>query len=198
MENTKYILVDYENVQKIDIKKINENVKMLVFVGANQKNIPAELVEKTQPKGENIQWIMIKKSGKNAADFLIAYHLGTIISLKQTEFFIYSKDKGFDALVEFIKSKNKKVRRIENFNEINSCRIVLENIDNNLEKVMNNLEKVAEKKVESIPATIETLSNSIKSWLKTEDENETKRVISCLKEKKIISEENEKITYNGK
>jgi hypothetical protein len=70
MEYDKYILVDYENVQDINIDIIDDNVKMLIIVGENQNRIPIDLIQKIQPFGNSIEWLQIKSNGKkNALDF---------------------------------------------------------------------------------------------------------------------------------
>jgi hypothetical protein len=52
------------------------------------------------------------KAGKNALDFVLAYHLGqAVLADPKGHFHIVSKDLGFDALVDLLKSKHVKVKR---------------------------------------------------------------------------------------
>ena len=102
----KCILVDYENVQSIDISKIDiKNCAIKVFVGNSQPKIAFDLVEKVQKFGDRGEWIRIEGTGPNALDFHIAFFLGVLASTdKNTEFVIISKDTGFDPLIAFMKS----------------------------------------------------------------------------------------------
>jgi hypothetical protein len=52
---TNYILVDYENVQNIDLSSIQDkNIYIKMFVGSKQNNIPTDLVVKSQKLGNQI------------------------------------------------------------------------------------------------------------------------------------------------
>lgn len=118
-----YILVDYENVQDINTDAINEKIKMLIIVGENQKKIPVSLILKTQPFGDSIEWLQIKGYGKkNALDFFLVYFLGVWTAAhSDKEFIIYSKDTGYDPLIEHLKTKKINVRRVVSFKEIEAA-----------------------------------------------------------------------------
>jgi hypothetical protein len=121
MEYDTYILVDYENVQDINMDMLNEKTKMVIIVGENQHKIPLKLIQKTQPYGDSIEWLQIKGNGKNALDFFIAYFLGYFISTKSDkEYIVYSKDTGYDILIEYLKLKNINVKRIVSFDQLNN------------------------------------------------------------------------------
>jgi hypothetical protein len=69
-------------------------------------------VEKLLEHSQSVQMIRSPKSGKNALDFVLAYHLGQAVQEDPKGYFhIVSKDAGFDALVELLKSRHVKVRR---------------------------------------------------------------------------------------
>lgn len=119
MDYETFVLVDYENVQDINTDVINEKIKMLIIVGENQKKIPIALIQKTQPFGDSIEWMQIRSYGKkNALDFFIVYFLGNYTAKHALkEFIIYSKDTGYDPLIEYLKTKNFNVSRIINFKQ---------------------------------------------------------------------------------
>ncbi|MDR2171129.1 MAG: hypothetical protein LBP59_13375 [Planctomycetaceae bacterium] len=128
MDYDKYIFVDYENVQDIDVDIIDKNIKVVIIVGETQNKIPINLIQKTQPLGDSIEWMQIKSNGKkNALDFFIVYFLGYyIFSDKDKEYIIYSKDTGYDPLIDFLNNKKIKVRRIDKFKQINVNKVTKE------------------------------------------------------------------------
>jgi len=150
MDYEKYILVDYENVQDISIDIIDKKVKMLIIVGEIQNKIPIKLIQKTQPFGDSIEWMQIKSGGKkNALDFFIVYILGYYISIQNNkEYIIYSKDSGYDPLIEYLRGKNINVKRIVSLKQIDQNILKNENqksdiiYDENILKIKENLHKV--------------------------------------------------------
>ncbi|WP_434686680.1 PIN domain-containing protein [Pseudanabaena minima] len=110
-----YILVDYENVQNIDLNSIKgKNFYIKIFVGTNQTKIPVELVLKSQELGSQVEWIQINGSGKNALDFHITFVLGRLTQKDADAFFhIISKDTGFDPLIAYLKSQKILCKRSE-------------------------------------------------------------------------------------
>jgi hypothetical protein len=95
---------------------------MVIIAGENQNKIPLTLIQKTQPYGNSIEWLQIKSNGKkNMLDFFIAYFLGYFISTKNDkEYIVYSKDTGYDILIEYLRLKNINVKRIVSFNQLNN------------------------------------------------------------------------------
>ncbi len=112
------ILIDLENVKTADFGKFPAQAAVYIFVGEGQNKIDFNMVEKAQTLGEKPTWVKIKGNGKNAADFHIAYFLGRL-SLQNPEgrFFILSKDKGFDPLVQHLLGEKIQCKRIESENE---------------------------------------------------------------------------------
>jgi hypothetical protein len=76
---TEYILIDYENVQPRDLELVKTgafNVK--IFVGPHQSKILTSVATVLHALGANGEYIMTEGSGRNAADFHIAYYLGEL------------------------------------------------------------------------------------------------------------------------
>jgi hypothetical protein len=65
------LLVDLENVQKIDLSVVPGDTRILIFHGSTQKKLPLTLVKQAQPLGTRLQWIEISGNGPNALDFHI-------------------------------------------------------------------------------------------------------------------------------
>ena len=99
MTNASYIFIDYENVQPKDLNLVpNVGWKVMVFLGPKQNANHASL-NAAQRLGGNCEYISVLKAGPNALDFYIAYFLGTL-SREKSQFYIISKDTGFDPLLE--------------------------------------------------------------------------------------------------
>lgn len=108
-----HVFVDLENVKVIDPEVIGaKNLRLYLFLGPQQKKLDVEVVEKLLEHSQTVQMIRSPKSGKNALDFVLAYHLGQAVHVDPKGYFhIVSKDAGFDALVELLKSRHVKVKR---------------------------------------------------------------------------------------
>ena len=86
------LLVDYENIQAVNLAALPEDIRVTIFVGSSQNN---------------------------ALDFHIAYTLGRLMALtSQLEAFILSKDTGYDPLVRYLIKSGRKVHRIVSIHEI--------------------------------------------------------------------------------
>lgn len=109
-----YILVDFENVQPLDMGLLNgDHYQLRIFRGPHQKKLDFEIAESLQPHGNRVQYIQSDRHGKNALDFHIAFYMGRLIekleadgspACKNTRFVVISKDGGFDALMSHVQS----------------------------------------------------------------------------------------------
>lgn len=107
-----FVLVDFENVQKLDLARLPAQARIKVFVGQTQSKLPTALVQQAQALGSRLTWVTIDGNGRNALDFHIACHLGEgICKSPQAEFVILSNDKGFDPLVRHLLGRGLKCRR---------------------------------------------------------------------------------------
>lgn len=99
----KLLLVDFENVQQVDLTRLGDNFYVAIFVGSSQKSVPIDLVTSAQRLGNRVEWQRVEGNGSNALDFHIACHLGRIIE-KSPNFYciVLSKDKGFDPLLRHL------------------------------------------------------------------------------------------------
>jgi hypothetical protein len=113
---SRLLLVDFENTNVFNINDVATNIRIIIFLGAHQKTLPVDFVKKCQPRGTSLEWLNLPYTGKNALDFFIAYHLGRILEKygKNTECFIFSKDHGYDPLIQNLKKEGMSCRRIEN------------------------------------------------------------------------------------
>jgi hypothetical protein len=99
------ILVDYENVQPMveEFRRVDPlRHRILIFHGPSQNALPIRVVEALLPIGSAVAFIQCEKSGKDALDFHLAFHLGRLsVRDAEAQFVIVSRDrKGFAQLVE--------------------------------------------------------------------------------------------------
>jgi hypothetical protein len=110
-----YVFIDGENVALQSIPDHDRISKLLMFVGERQKNVTIEIAESLAKLGPKAGFVRMQGSGKNALDFHIAYYLGKYAEIDPNGTFrIVSKDKGFDPLVEHLRSAKIDCSRVEN------------------------------------------------------------------------------------
>ncbi len=115
------LMIDYENVQSLNLENLDPNlVEIWFFIGKSQNKIPFDLVASTQPFGSSLRWIKIEGNGKNNLDFHIAFELGRLSASKDKvgEIYLFSKDKGYDAVVQYANRLGLKVKRIVSLSQM--------------------------------------------------------------------------------
>lgn len=188
----KLLLVDFENVQQVDLTRLGDNFHVVIFVGASQKSVPIDLVTSAQRLGDRVEWQRVEGNGSNALDFHIACHLGRIIEKSPTlHCIVLSKDKGFDPLLRHLNKNGLKCKRINSLLELDPKSATAE--EPNYKRVLELLSK-SEKK--SRPRKRKTLSQHISSMFqKNITQGEIDRIIDILFANKMISETNNTISY---
>ena len=189
----KLLLVDFENVQQVDLARLDDSFQIIIFVGAAQKSIPIELVANAQKLGSRIEWQRVDASGSNALDFFIACHLGRVLEKSpQLQCIVLSKDKGFDPLLRHLNKNGLQCKRLNSLLELDP-KATTQPEEPNYQRVIEVLRK-SEKK--SRPRKRKTLSQHISSiFQKKLPQTEVDRIIDILFANKMISETNDAITY---
>lgn len=102
-----HVLIDYENVQPTDLRLLDrDDIRVRVFIGANQKSVSTALVTQLQPMGPRAQYLRCSGNGSNALDFHIAYYIGRLAREDPLGYFhIISKDTGFDPLIAHLREQ---------------------------------------------------------------------------------------------
>ena len=188
----KLLLVDFENVQQVDLHRLDEHFHVVIFVGSGQKSVPIELVAAAQKLGSRVDWQRVEGNGSNALDFYIACHLGRIIEKSPSlHCIVLSKDKGFDPLLKHLNKNGLKCKRINSLLELEPKAATSE--EPNYIRVLEVLQK-SEKK--SRPRKRSTLSPHISSMFqKNISQADVDRIIDILFANKMISESNNTISY---
>jgi PIN domain len=189
----KLLLVDFENVQQVDLARLDDSFQIIIFVGAAQKSIPIELVTNAQKLGSRIEWQRVDANGSNALDFFIACQLGRVLERSpQLQCIVLSKDKGFDPLLRHLNKTGLQCKRLNSLLELDP-KAAAQPEEPNYKRVIEVLGK-SEKK--SRPRKRKTLSQHISSiFQKKLPQAEVDRLIDILFANKMISETNDTITY---
>lgn len=163
------LLVDYENVQKLDLRAIPEGVRVRIFVGSQQKAIPIAMVEQAQALGPRLEWVRCENIAPNALDFMIACSLGREIErAPEVSYTILSKDHGFDPLLKHLRDQGLKCRRINSQTELEATKPPQETAE--FRKVMEILRRSAKN---ARPRKRETLAKHIANMLHQKVESDT-------------------------
>jgi hypothetical protein len=188
------LLVDFENVQQIDLARLDESYQIIIFVGASQKSVPIELVVNTQKLGNRVEWQRVDATGSNALDFLIACQLGRVLEKSpRLHCIVLSKDKGFDPLLRHLNKIGLKCMRLNSLLELDPQAAHADESNLNYKRVVELLGK-SEKKAR--PRKRKTLSQHISSlFQKKINQAEIDRIIDILFANQLISEANGAITY---
>lgn len=192
---TNYVLIDYENVQPDAFSALDgEHFKVIVFIGANQTKVNFEAAAALQRMGSKAEYIKIAGNGSNALDFHIAYHIGRLATQDPTAYFhIISKDKGFDPLIQHLKSEKVSAARSSNISAIPLVKISnTKSPEEKIAIIVANLQQRGASK----PRTLKTLSSTINSiFLKQLPEKELAALLKELQVKCYIALDGTKVSY---
>ena len=115
-----YIFVDFENVHETELDRIDQKpVKVILVLGEQHKRLPVPLVKKLIQYASQMQVVETGRSGKNAADLVLANYIGEVRKDDPHGYIhIISKDKDFDALIGHHKDNGVLAARRDSFREI--------------------------------------------------------------------------------
>ncbi len=189
----KCLLVDFENVQQVNLDLLDSTYSVKIFVGASQKNISLDLVKKAQSFGSRLQWQKIEGNGKNALDFHIAMELGRLLEKShKIECIVLSKDKGFDPLILHLNQEGLRCKRLNSMLELGSAPVSTDNP--NYQRVLEILKK-SEKRHR--PRRRKTLTQHVSAiFQKKLKEAEVNEIVDILFARNHISETNNIISYD--
>lgn len=188
----KLLLVDFENVQQVDLSKLDDTHQVIIFVGASQKNIPIDLVTSAQKLGGRVEWQKVEGNGSNALDFHIAMQLGRVLEVTPNKnCIVLSKDKGFDPLIRYLNKLGLKTKRLNSLLELGTNPVKTD--DPNYQRVFELLSK-ADKR--NRPRRRKTLNQHISAMFQKKlPQSEIDKIIDILFANKLISETNNILSY---
>jgi hypothetical protein len=187
---TNYILIDFESVQPKSLEQLADDYcKVIVFVGASQVKLARDLQISAQRLGSRVQQIKISGHGRNALDFHIAYYIGRLAAQEPSAcFHIVSKDKGYDPLIQHLRSRKIFADRVKTISEILG---VKSNSKSSQERfVLTRLQKLKAGK----PGTVKKLTGTIASWFHL-SEPDVASLVQSLANQGYLKVAGAKITY---
>jgi hypothetical protein len=192
---TNYVLIDFENVQPKNLELLTKHpFKVFVFVGASQTKVPFDLADSMQLLGNSAKYIKITGNGRDALDFHIAYYVGELAGKDpDAHFNIISKDKGFDPLIQHLKSREIQVKREKDIAEIPILRVpITTSDDEKISAIVKNLGG----RGQSRPRKVRTLENTINTlFTKKLDKSELASIIRELQKRKLIVVNQGNVSY---
>lgn len=109
--------VDFENVLSggmMGVCNINTDDKVFLFYTTNSNKLEFKLYEELLKAPGTVQLIEVT-TGNNSLDFQLSSYLGSFVpNNKKAQFIIVSKDKGFDAVVDFWSKRDISIKRVNN------------------------------------------------------------------------------------
>ena len=190
-----YVLLDFENVQPDSIGLLaGEQFKVLVFVGANQTKLSFDIASALQKLGTQAEYIKISGNGANALDFHIAYYIGVLAAQQSSAYFhIISKDKGFDPLIQHLRSRKIFAGRVVSITEIPIVKA--SNSTTSEEKTEVVLLRLQQLKA-SKPRTVKTLISTIGAlFQKKLQSSEIDQIVAELVRRGYLAIQDSKVSY---
>jgi hypothetical protein len=192
---TNYILVDFESVQPELVELLDfPQLKLMIFVGSTQAKISYDIAASVQKMGDRAQYIKISGNGPNALDFHIAYYIGKLSASDPTAYFhIISKDKGFDPLIQHLKSEHIFAGRSTTVADIPLIKSAnAKSTPQKIEVVLAKLSGTSSK-----PKTVKTLTSTIQSLFQNKlNDEEVAELLQSLEKKGIVMISGAKISYD--
>jgi hypothetical protein len=186
--NDQVLLIDLENVQKVDLSLVPNEARVLVFYGVTQKKLPEELVVQAQPLGVRLKWIKISGQGPNALDFHIAFYLGQELAQRpSSDCTIYSRDTGFDPLLRHLQALGHVCRRVQSLKGALQPR--LPDADHFIRLI------TLLKKEKARPARRKGLTGKVKSWFPQLTEDMHLALVQRLFDELHVRESEKALTY---
>lgn len=186
------LLIDLENVQKIDLSAVPADVRVLVFSGATQRKVPHDLVVQAQPLGERLTWIGIAGNGPNALDFHIAFYLGQELTRRPaSECAIFSGDTGFDPLIRHLLALGHRCRRVSSLKAAFTEQAVAPELDpNHFKRLLLLLTNERAR-----PIKRKGLQGKVKSWFPKLSEDARSALLQRLFDEAYVRESDKVLMY---
>ncbi len=189
------VLIDFESVQPKSIEALmDDHIFVLIFLGANQKKLPVEIVKAIQKMGSRASYIEISGTGHNALDFHIAYYMGKLSNGDSTPYFhIISKDKGYDPLIQHLHTQNIFSARSETIEDIPFVKNGRKTSFSDRAEIF--VAKLSEPKM-SRPSSEITLARAIKAYFRDAvEESDLPAIITAIQKTGFLKIHNKKVIY---
>lgn len=114
-------LVDYENesgklLEGVSLVGLDENDEIIIFYSKNASRVPMALHKELERTPAKKAYIMTEVGIPNALDFQLCSYLGACVHKNpEKEYYIVSKDIGFDCVCRFWRMYHIAVKQIRGF-----------------------------------------------------------------------------------
>ncbi|HEW98590.1 MAG: hypothetical protein DRR00_34375 [Candidatus Parabeggiatoa sp. nov. 3] len=197
MEKETWCFIDFENLPSALEYAIGNNyARIFVFLGSQQKKVNIDLSKLT-----TLEVIKIEGVGKNNLDFHLIYYLGKcqVNAGNHVEFAVFSKDTGWDRLIQFIQKEGRTCKRISTTGSLKKAVQIAKVVQNaelptDIQAILKKLKKLNKAKR---PKQVDRLTNHIHSIIISLETTKTApQIVEILKQHKLISiDGNKKVTY---
>jgi hypothetical protein len=106
-------LIDFENVHSEGLAGVDfltETDEVVIFHSNNADTITFEMMHKLMFSKAKLSYYKVRRGGRNALDFQMSSYLGYLVNASigsdNVEFYLISKDNGFDFVIDFWESGN--------------------------------------------------------------------------------------------
>jgi hypothetical protein len=119
-----HVFVDYENIKRIDPAVFAlEGATFTLLLGPQNRTLDVALVEQLMAHAAAVDLVRLEESGRNAVDFALAYYLGRkAVTDPTAQFYLISKDTGYDPLIAHLRGRKVRVRRLDDFEGLSATR----------------------------------------------------------------------------
>ncbi len=111
-------LIDYENTGVkglYGIEQLHEDDLIVVFYGPKTGAVPFDDHVRISTSVSHVEYIKTSKTAKNYLDFQLTTYLGYLVAHTGIkEYYVISRDSGYDSIVDFWKARGMTVVRREN------------------------------------------------------------------------------------
>lgn len=118
-------LIDYENVSAAGLDGLETRCAddtIYIFYTENADRLTFEAHRRLIECTAQIRYIKVDSGSKNALDFQLSTYLGYLIhEMPSKQYYIISKDSGFDSVLSFWKKQTVSVVRLPNLDVVNTC-----------------------------------------------------------------------------
>ncbi len=113
------LFVDLENCPRPAWAKIPRDALVKIFIGAGVPKDVMKLAKRFRGLEARNQQYRVVTGRKNALDFHIAYYLGqTVLEAPRATMVILSKDKGLDALLQYMRNSGVRCCRVSDLTHV--------------------------------------------------------------------------------
>lgn len=178
-------LIDYENTGVkglYGIEKLQEDDLIVVFYGPKTGAVPFDDHVRISSAVSHVEYIKTSKTAKNYLDFQLTTYLGYLVAHTGVkEYYVVSKDSGYDSVIDFWRGRGITIVRRENISaekpqKATSRKTAAANAQNKTVKPETQNEN---ERIKSVP---EAIRKKVRHTLKAENlqGGAYKKIYSCM------------------